>query len=151
MKKARWISGNHMLFESECKTFNRQCDLITTGNVWGVVQFSQFIRPTNEVECNGATFKPGELRDFDLKPFSLHQFPSVRKAVMEYANAGKKIILYKFRHFNGQKEIIHGFVITDANYKLLKKFITRPTYKSWSVIEEAIKYITEEEALPLAE
>jgi len=151
MKKRQWLNGNHMLFESDCKMFNKQCDLITTGNVWGIVQFSQYIRPTNEVECNGHIFKPGELRDYDLRPFALHQFPAVRKAVMEYADAGQKIILYKFRHFNGQRETVHGFVITDPNYRLLKKFVTGPTYKSWSVIEEAIKYITEDESMPLAQ
>ena len=151
MKKTQWVSGNHMLFESECKIFNKQCDLVSTGNVWGRVQFSQYIRPTNETTCNGATFEPGELRNYDLKPFYLGQFPSVRKAVMEYANAGREIILYKFRHFNGESETVHGFVITDTNYQLLKKFVTGPTYKSMSVIEEAIKYITEEDALPLAE
>jgi len=150
MKKAQWVNGNHMLFESECKTFNRQCDLISTGNVWGIVQLSQYIRSTNETTCNGTTFKHGELRDYDLKPFHMGQFPSIRKTVMEYTNTGRKIILYKFRHFNGESEIIHGFVITDTNHQLLKKFITGPTYKSASVIDETIKYITEEDTLPLA-
>ena len=151
MKKREWINGNKMKFESECKTFNKQCDCISTGNVWGGVQFSQYIRPTNEVECNGATFPLGHLRDYDLKPFRLSYFPHVRKAVMEYADAGIQTILYKFRHFNGQKEIIHGFVITDSRHHLLKKFVTGPTYKSWSVIDEAIKYITEDESLPIAQ
>lgn len=142
MKKIEWINGNKMKFESECKTFNKQCDLITTGNVWGGVQFSQYIRPTNETECNGATFPPGQLRDYDLRPFGLHQFPRVLEAVMEYADAGRPVILYKFRHFNGERETVHGFVITDTNYHLLKKFYTGPTYKSISVIDEAVKYIT---------
>lgn len=142
MKKREWINGNKMKFESESKTFNKQCDLITTGNVWGGVQFSQYIRPTNEVECNGATFPSGHLRDYDLKPFNLGRFPYVLKAVKEYADAGKQVILYKFRHFNGERETVHGFVITDTNYYLLKKFYTGPTYKSISVIDEAVKYIT---------
>lgn len=142
MKKTEWINGNKMKFESESKTFNKQCDLITTGNVWGGVQFSQYIRPTNEVACNGATFPPGHLRDYDLKPFNLGRFPYVLKAVKEYADAGKQVILYKFRHFHGQREIINGFVITDSRHRLLKKFYTGPTYKSMSVIDEAVKYIT---------
>lgn len=151
MKKIQWRNGNHMLFESECKTFNRQCDCISTGNVWGHVQFSQYIRPTNEVTCNGATFPPGHLRDYDLKPFRLGLFPQVRKAIMKYADKGLQTILYKFRHFNGEREIIHGFVITDAQHRLLRKFVTGPTYKSQSVIEEAIKYIAEDDSMSIAQ
>lgn len=47
--------GNHMVFDSPHKGFNKQVDGISTGNVMGDVQLSGFVRPYNETECNGFT------------------------------------------------------------------------------------------------
>ncbi len=142
MKEKKWRDGNHMIFESLCKTFNKQCDYISTGNVIGTVQLSFFVRPYNEVECNGFTNPPGHLRDFDLKVWRNRRTPHVvLDCVKELTNDGKKIILYCFRHWNNGEEVVHGYVITDDKHNLLKQFVTGRTYKSYSVIEEATKYI----------
>ena len=143
MKKAEWVTPNRMLFESGHKTFDRKADLISTGNVWGSVQTSGYVRAYSETECNGLTSAPGHLRDFDLKGFM--GMPShVRRYVLSVSQ-DKSVIVYKFFHCVGNRKTVHGWVVTSTNpeYRLLNSFVTGPTWKSESVISEAIKYITE--------
>ena len=56
-------------------------------------------------------------------------------------------ILDAFFHRQGEKRILHGAVLTDRrdydHYKLIKKWYLRGGRKSASVVDEAIKYITE--------
>ena len=143
MKKRVWRDGNHMLFESAHLTFNRQVDCISTGNVLGHVQVSFYIRPWTEVECNGRQFPEGHLRDADLAYFENRLPTEVREAVCLHAE-DQSVILYEFRHWSGKEKIVHGYVITTGDKKLIRTFTTRPALKSRSVIVEATKYICEE-------
>jgi len=131
-----------MLFESGHKTFDRQVDCISTGNVIGHVQLSFHIRAYTETECNGFTRPPGHLRAFDLKTWNLPI--RVRDRVLKETE-DKSVWLYEFRHWTGNRKIVHGYVITSYDHRLLAKFLTGPTYKSVSVINEAITYITKGE------
>lgn len=151
MKKVEWRNPNKMIFESEHKTFNRQADLISTGNVWGGVQTSGFVRPYNQTECNGFTNPPGKLRDFDLSLW--RNMPSHVRAYVIKQTRDRSVILYEFHHktrirWGGVRWVTHGWVVTTVDYKLLRSFVTGPTYKSYSVIREAIKYIVECEHPP---
>ncbi len=147
MKQKEWRTPNRMKFESLHKTFNREADLIMTGNVSSRVQLSTHVRAYNDTECNDHKFEPGHLRNFDLNAFStwLRANPGVRKAVEEYTK-DKSAWLYAFYHTNGRKVVIHGFVLTTYDNKLVRKFYTNPSYKSHSVIDEATKYITDDES-----
>jgi len=143
MKKIEWATPNRMLFESGHKTFDRRADLISTGNVWGSVQTSGYVRPYSETKCNGFTSAPGHLRDFDLKGFvnmPAHVYKYVRSVTQD-----NSVILYKFFHYANGQQTVHGWVVTGISpeYKLLDYFVTGPTWKSESVLLEAIKYITE--------
>jgi hypothetical protein len=153
MKKAEWRNGNHMKFESLHKTFNRQVDMISTGNVMGGVQFSGYIRPRNEtVMPDGETpCDRGRLQEWDLTTWHsnlpLHIRDWVRtNPYCEHRN----IIMYEIRHWVGpswkQSKIVHGYIATTGHtegYKLLGTWITGNTYKSESVIAEAIKYVAD--------
>ena len=146
MKKVQWRDGNHMIFESGHRAFDRQTNIITTGNVIADTQYSSYIRPFTETECNGFTNEPGHLQDWDLDGFpSLPRW--IRKKIegITYDHAA---ILYEFRHYNGQDKQVDGYVLTsteDAGCKLLAKWATGPTYKSVLALDEAIKYITNKE------
>ena len=141
MKKVKWINGNHMLFESEHKTFNKQVDCISTGNVIGNVQLSTFVRPYNETKCNSHTFPKGHLQEYDLG-WILEDLPSYVKNYIRGVAKNKSVIGYLFKHYSNGRRIHDGYVITTPKHKLLKAFYT-DNYKSMTVIDEAIKYITE--------
>ena len=69
MKKIEWLTHNRMKFESEHKTFNRQTQCISTGNIVSNTLLGWYIRPFNETKCNGFDFEPGNLQKADLKTF----------------------------------------------------------------------------------
>lgn len=144
MKKIKWVNGNKMLFESGHKQFDRQTNLISTGNIIANTQRGGFIRPRKCTECNGLTRPEGHLREFDLRGWD--RMPrEIKDKVLELTE-DDSVILYRFHHYNNNGWMVtHGWVITTAdynNYKLLYSKVTGPTYKSHYVIEEAIKYVT---------
>lgn len=131
------------------KTFDRQCDVLCPGNVHADTQFSAYIRPHNEVECNGKTFKPGELQAFDLKPFLQIGCPSyVLRIVRQENEKHGKICLYQFRHWRrnpdtGKREqIIHGWIITDYNNRFLISIPANYRQKSMMVLARLRPYIS---------
>ena len=143
-RKAVWRDGNHMLFESGHKTFDRQVDCISTGNIIGNVQLGFYIRSYAETKCSGQTFPVGHLRDFDLENWQ--QLPShVRERVLR-ETTDKGVWLCELRHWRGEHKIVHGYILTtDDDHRLLARFRTGPTYKSDLVIDEAITYVTAKE------
>lgn len=141
MKKHEWVNPNKMLFESEHKTFNKQCDCISTGNVWGGVQYSSYIRPIKETRCNGMDFEQGHLYKFDIAPFE----KLVSRYDLSYAtdllkeNGG---ILYMFSHISGANRIIDGLIATDKQHNHLITVQVAKGYKVSTVLNEAKKYIS---------
>ena len=145
MKKCEWATPNRMKFESLHKTFNRQVSCISTGNQIGNTVLSFYIRAFNELECNGRVNKPGHLQEYDLDNFKDNYFPPELRAVKDsIRNEGKtkRFILYVFFHYTRGKKITHGAVITDTEHNHIQTYLFRFSLKSMSVIEEAIKYIT---------
>lgn len=133
-------SGNKMIINSKFKEFNKQTNLITSGNVIANTMWGLYIRPWNETECNGLTFKEGELFQQDLKHFN------ITRAMREYIKSlNKQVILYEiFIYRNGKKDVI-GWLIEDkgriidmtvansiGNYR--KRFSALETVKN--IIEE---------------
>lgn len=160
MKKHTWDNPNKMHFESPHKTFNRQCRLISTGNQIGDVVCSNYIRPYNEVECNGFISSPGHLQDWDLTKnivvLPCHIREEVRR--LTHDNGG---IIYNFHHWNGNKRIDDGFVLTTRyssedpfvadlrkasevpdDPKLIKVWYVNQDWRARAAVDEAVKYIT---------
>lgn len=144
MKKIKWENPNKMVMESGHKTFDQQTNYIGTGNVFANTQTSLYIRGYNETECNGFTFPKGELQKTDLKGW--YELPQrVHRAIREYA-VDESVILYKFFHKNSKGElVVHGYVLTSKKHELIDYIVVGPTYKSWDVINECLKYITVQE------
>ncbi len=141
MKQIEWVNGNHMRFESEHKTFNRQVGAISTGNVVGSVQYSNFIRGYNETECNGFTNPPGHLQNYDLTKNIVSLPSSIREAVRKLTH-DRGGIIYNFHHRIGYRPIDDGFVLTTKDCTLIKVWYVNNSRKSKSAVNEAIKYIT---------
>lgn len=142
MKKKQWENPNKMRFESLHKTFNKQCRCISIGNQIGDVVYSSFVRPYNEIKCNGFTNTKGHLQEYDLN-WLLEGLPSyVKDWIRDYAKT-KSIIAYHFFYRNRERKIDIGYIVTTPDYKLLKKwYASFRNYKRDDALDKAIKYIT---------
>lgn len=138
LKRPEFRTPNRVAINTGHKTFDQQCDCLTTGNVVSNTQYSSYVRAVSNTECNGCNFKPGHLRAFDLKLFA--KLPShVRYWYEEHPNI--ETILYEFRHFRKGKKIVHGYVITDTQHNLLLKAFSHNSQKSIQVVNTCTPYI----------
>lgn len=141
LKKVEWENPNKMKFDSSFKVFNKQTDLITTGNVYSNTQTSAYIRPYNEViNPVGEKREKGFLQDWDLNNFTNLPY-NVREDIKNKAKE-KSVILYEFKHYNKDRKVVDGYVLTDNHYKHLKTYYTNPNFKSQDAVNEASKYIS---------
>lgn len=145
MKQMTWDNPNKMHFESEFKTFNKQTNLISTGNVLANTQMSSFIRAWNDVVNGSYIGKPGDFLKFDMKYF--RRVPKCITDIIYDKAREKSVILYEFFIWKKNKREIIGHVLTDYNHNLLEWTSYSPyslaySYKWESAILEAIKYIT---------
>lgn len=131
-------------FSTGCKGFDRYCDLIMIGNVESRGQTSKYIRPKNDCECNDFHFDYGVLRKTDMDYMGGDKIP---RCVREFIDRQtEQVILYRFWHKVGKKQIVHGYIVTadDAHGNtLLFKMSCGPTYKSSMVLDWVKDYISE--------
>lgn len=154
MRKKEWLNGNHMRIDTSHRTFNRQCECLSTGNVWGTCQFSNYVRAETETECNNMQFPIGHLRKWDLDQFK--DLPSHIRRQVEEMTKTVGGILYEIRHWGkrlpyggGKQKIIHGYILTAQHgaaipHRHLKTFQLRHGLKSYSVMATAREYVSEE-------
>lgn len=141
-------SGSRMILDTKLKTFNTQTDLITIGNVIADTQYSNYIRPYNEMECNGRTLQKGELRDYDLQFFALNE--KVRNYVLKHTE-NERGILYQFHFYNARKEkIIIGWIFEQN--KQFDMFVNCPHWyikfeKYESVMDTCLNILKEKEGV----
>ena len=147
-KPIAWANPNRMVMETGHKTFDRQTNIVGTGNMIANTQYSSYIRPYTETKCWGPDeFELGHLRAYDLNGF--RDMPQWVHKQVERVTHHTKAILYQFfhygnnRHWSGyQKRVIHGYILTDSNGRLLAKMVTGPTHKSHAVIDECAQYVS---------
>ncbi len=140
MKKVIFANPNKMLMESGHKTFDRQTNLISKGNVYSNTQISAYIRPFTQTEMDGRTVSKGQLQSYDLRTFGKLPY-HIDKAVRAYST-NNKVILYMFFHRNSEGEkTVHGYVMTNEHHQLIDSYVTGPRTKSVNVIEECSQYI----------
>ena len=130
--------GNKMIINSEFKTFNKQTNYISNGNIIANTIYGNYIRPYNETKCNGKDFPVGHLFKYDLQNFFISD------AMKEYIRSlNRKIILYEiFIWKDGYKDII-GWLIED-NAKIIHTFCakTMGDYKKrFSAIDTTAKIL----------
>ena len=136
-------SGNKMIINSNFKEFNKQTNLITSGNVIANTMWGLYIRPYNETECNGLTFKEGELFQQDLKHFN------ITRAMREYIKSlNRKIVLYEIFIYRGQRKDIIGWLIEDKG-RIIDITVANSigNYRKRFSALETVKNIIEEENL----
>jgi hypothetical protein len=130
------------------KTFDRQTGgYVSTGNVWGDAQFSNFIRAYCETECNGAIRPVGHLQAFDLKPFT--DLPNGIRRQVEELTKDEQGILYEFRHWVGpsyeRRKVIHGWILTrndTRGYRFVKRWVIGPTHRSYAIMDAVQEYVS---------
>ncbi len=125
------------------KSFDKQIfgTGVMTGNVWGDVQTSNYIRGRKIIDCNGMPFPEGHLQDFDLKLFQNLPHPVVT-IVRGLAPETEPVILYEIHHWNGDEKVVHGYIVTRPDPRtnssrgpVLWFTTTRRSAKSSAVIE----------------
>jgi len=134
------------------KTFDRLANKsgIYTGNVWGDVQFSSFIRGHNRTECNGFTFPSGHLQAADLKSYP--GLPPDVIQCIEHHTKSESVVLHKFRSPSGKQTnglthwITHGYLVNRSNGRgkeqVIAKFVVNRTHKSRNIIDTMARQLS---------
>jgi len=145
MRTSTWVTPNKMFMDTGHRTFDRQTNIVSTGNIIAATQLAYFVRGELELRCWGPeVYEPGHLRNYDLGNWP--QMPShVRKTIIRATQGTKESVwVSEFFHYRGERKVIHGYVVTTHGHKLLHSFVTGPTYKSSLVIEGVIPYVVED-------
>lgn len=154
MKKEKKYSknGKRQIVDTGWKEFDKQTNWITTGNAVCATQYSSYIRPWSETECNDISFKPGELLEHDLRPFLKHGLPADISENLRFKERSEKRILYMFWTSPRGSLKLEPFlwVVTTAepHPRLVMKRVMHYPGQSWKkrymAADEILKYITED-------
>lgn len=133
-------NGMKMIIHSDFKEFNKQTNLITSGNVIANTMYGNYIRPYNEtINPVGEIVEKGHLFNFDLQHFH------ISNSMREYIKSlNKTVILYEiFIYRNGKKDII-GWLIED-NGRIIDMTVaySRGDYRKRFSALETVKNIIE--------
>lgn len=143
-KSHRWDNPNKMRIESEYETFNKQCECISTGNVYGTCQLSSYIRPWNEVDNYGYTGKPGQFLQFDMQHFKVYYGKRIREIIYD-PNRTESVILYQIRVWEDGQQVVIGYILTDKDYNLLAEKVVceyrKNIRKRRSALNEVKNYV----------
>lgn len=147
MEKLTWLNGNKARIETGHKTFDRQCETLSTGNIWGTCLNGGYIRPRSELECNGRVNPEGHLQDFDL-----NSFKGLPERIRRFCAAQfQSVILYELRHwgkklpYGERRKVIHAYIVTlghEGDHKLLQIFMVKNGQKSWNIANWCKDYIS---------
>lgn len=133
MKKIEWENPNKIKINTGHKTFDSQTNIISTGNIVANTLFGAYVREYTRIS-NGYEDKPlGYLQDWDLENHFNENIPTCMRDHVSMVDRETKHILYKVRHFNGDNEIIHGYILTkgyDDEYEHVKTYCSRAGYNS---------------------
>jgi hypothetical protein len=139
-------TSDRMVIDTGCSVFDSQCSYLTGGNHWGNCQFSTFVRPVFETECNGRTLPVGELFDFDMKTFT--EMPAHIRAAIRAIN--RTVVVSEIRHHSGSHrlghKIVHGYIVTDAAERLIRLFQTTNGPVSERILSIVLPYVADLDA-----
>ena len=136
-------TSGRMVIDTGCSVFDTQCSHLTSGNHWGSCQFSTFVRPVSETECNGRTFPIGELFAFDMKAFT--EMPAHVRAAIIAIN--RTVVVSEIRHHIGshrlRRKIVHGYIVTDTAERLIRVFQTTDGPISERILSTVLPYVAD--------
>lgn len=104
------------------KALHGKGGLITTGNVVSDTMVGFHVRPRQETECNGFSFKKGELHAADkdrLGPPYAQLDRHIQRCLAQNHFETEAGWVYVIRHYEGKNLRIHGALVVDAKNKLL--------------------------------
>lgn len=149
MLQPEFTNPNKMSINTGHKTFDRQTNLITHGNVIANTQYSSHIHSFN------TTAKPlppwdrddGYFQDFDCENFkdAIVTPGRIIRLAKDFANQFDGIYLYAFFHIHKKERIIHGFVFTkSSNDDFIDYQVTN--HRSWErsrlILRTVVPYIS---------
>jgi hypothetical protein len=136
-------ASDRMVIDTGCSVFDNQCTYLTRGNHWGSCQFSTFVRPVFESQCNGRTVPVGELFEFDMKAFT--EMPAHVRAAIRAIN--RTVVVSEIRHQIGShrlgRKIVHGYIVTDAAERLIRVFQTTVGPISERILSTVLPYVAD--------
>jgi len=145
-KKKEWVTPNRMRFDSGYRTFDRQVDYISDGNVISNVQHSSIIRPYSDT--NGGVCAKGSCRRFDIDNMShTRHIPfTIQEWLAKHPEEKVWLYNFHFRNTNAKTGDSVGWVLTDYEHK---KVILSAHCSGWgenalkrkAVLDEAVKYV----------
>ena len=102
--------GMKMKINTKFKLFNRQTNCITSGNALCNTQYSNYIRPYNETNCNGNVFEKGHLQNYDLQYFHLEEHTALKEYVKSFDHS---VVLYEFFIYKNKQKDVRGWLVED--------------------------------------
>lgn len=160
-KKIEWINSDKMLIETGHKTFDRQTNIITTGNVIAPTMYGTCIRsyytPTNPV---GTPCNPGDMQRFDLASYGLRSMPEIVRRSVRQLSLNRDVWIYEIFHsyrprikntwargyrLGDWRKYIHGYLITTMDHRHLYMWVNQSLNKSFNIMAEVRKYLVDEE------
>lgn len=126
------------------KTISRKIKTIGAyrGNVWGGLQFSNYIRAQSDVKNDWVERAPGVFRAFDLAHFS-GNYRGIAAALKPHIDArpDQKTVLYAWRQYprQGRPPVIYGGTLTDEYGRVIARRITGKRYSQAAAIVAALE------------
>lgn len=142
MKEIVWDNEDKMHIETGNKCFDKTCQCLFKGNAITDTQYSNYIRPKAETECNGMVFAEGYLRKSDLNGGICLRMPQQYKDAIIKATETEPAILYKIFHYRGKMQIVHGWILTKTNNDLIGYYCADHRIKTSMVMDEVVQYLS---------
>ena len=138
-----------------CKLFDKQHQALITGNIVSNTCLGQYIRPRQELKCNGHTWEPGALQHADLKAFNqLDRCGSLRRHIEKsphFVHDGGicYVLMHWLRECGRHRAVVHGALITDRHFKRIATLSARDlgvngSPKSMQIMQAATPFLTDE-------
>lgn len=112
-------NGMKMIINTGFKTFDKQTNCITRGNVIANTMSGWHIRGYNETECNGLHFKKGELQEKDLSVYSTCISKRQLDDLLSYVDTNRSFYIYDLHYLSkgkyNDKHIDFAFIIEQDN------------------------------------
>jgi hypothetical protein len=138
-------------FKSEHKTFNSQTKSMAPFVKKDRTMYGWPITARDILILGTTTYEPGQLQKLSLEPVVL----AIDSHVGRNYWSGNKMVntikehledksgwVYMVFHKSSGKRIVHGFLLTDNRGYLIDKWILGPTRKSYSVIYESLRHLS---------
>lgn len=155
IRRPRRGPGDREHINTGCAFFDRQHQVLMTGNLMSNTVLGWHVRPYRQRECNGFTWRSGELRYKDVQAFAGLVSPAdllghlsgrtlLHADLIVYAVFHTKAPLYR------QERVLHGVLVTEAaTHRRLAQFepqafARRGSPKSARIMEVVTPYLTDE-------